>query len=124
MYCSQLELSARRGVQKVLESLYKLLSGCKGIIIARIEKYLIVGNPHGKFCVNRWKMCFERQAYSCNESPKSNTHESFNALKFADKQRKNKASISYSANLGEGCTNFSRSLHKLQLKFVQPSAEC
>ena len=32
-------------------------------------------------------MCFERQAYSCNESPKSNTYGSFNALKFADKQR-------------------------------------
>ena len=74
-------------MQKVLESLYKLLSGCKGIIIARIEKYLIVGNPHEKFSVNRWKMCFERQAYSCNESPKSNTYGSFNALKFADKQR-------------------------------------
>ena len=33
-------------------------------------------------------MCFERQAYSCNESLKSNTHGSFNALKFAYKQRK------------------------------------
>ena len=107
MYCSQLELSARRGVQKVLESLYKLLSGCKGIIIARIEKYLIVGNPHGKFSINRRKMCFEQQAYSCNESPKSNTYGSFNVLKFPDKQRKNKASVSYSANLGEVCTNFS-----------------
>ena len=94
MYCSQLELSARSDVQKVLESLYKLLSGCKGIIIARIEKYLIVGNPHGKFSVNRWKMCFERQAYSCNESPKSNPHGSFNALKFADNQRENKACAS------------------------------
>ena len=67
MYCSQLELSARSDVQKVLESLYRLLLGCKGIIIARIEKYLIVGNPHGKFSVNRWKMFFERQAYSNND---------------------------------------------------------
>ena len=94
-------------MQKVLESLYKLLSGCKGIIIARIEKYLTVGNPHGKFSVNRWKMCFEQQAYSCNESPKSNTYGSFNALKFADKQReKNKACVSFSANHGEVCTNY------------------
>ena len=67
MYCSQLELSARRDVQKVLESLYKLLSGCKGIIIARNEKYLVVGNPHGKFSINRRKMCFERQAHSNND---------------------------------------------------------
>ena len=45
-------------MQKVLESLYKLLSGCKGIIIARIEKYLIVGNPYGKFSINRRKCVF------------------------------------------------------------------
>ena len=54
-------------MQKVLESLYRLLSGCKGIIIARIEKYLIVGNPHKKFSVNRRKMSFERQAHSNND---------------------------------------------------------
>lgn len=38
-------------MQKVLESLYKLLSRCKGIIIVEHKKYLIVGNLHGKFCV-------------------------------------------------------------------------
>lgn len=48
-------------MQKVLESLYKLLSGCKGIIIARIEKYLIVGKSLWEVqyigVVNKWKMC-------------------------------------------------------------------
>ena len=61
-------------MQKVLESLYKLLSGCKGIIIVEHKKYLIVGNPHGKFSVNRWKMCFERQAHSNNELQRGGNH--------------------------------------------------
>ena len=49
-------------MQKVLESLYKLLSGCKGIIIVEQKKYLIVGNSAWQVqcigVVNRRKCVF------------------------------------------------------------------
>ena len=55
-------------MQKVLESLYRLLSGCKGIIIARIEKYLIVGNSAWQVqcigVVNRRKCVFNDKPIS------------------------------------------------------------
>ena len=78
MYCSQRELSARKDVQKVLESLYKLLSGCKGIMIVVYKKYLIVGNSTWKIqcfeVINRWKMYFERQAHSNNAIQRGGNH--------------------------------------------------
>ena len=65
-------------MQKVLESLYKLLSRCKGIMIVVHKKYLIVGNSTWKIqrfeVINRWKMYFERQAHSNNEIQRGGNH--------------------------------------------------
>ena len=51
------------------------------------------------------------------------TKVSFQALKFLDKLSKSKDYVSYSQNLGEVCADYTCSLYKLRLKFVQTSAE-
>ena len=58
-------------MQKVLESLYRLLAGCKGIMIVEHKKYLIVGNSAWQVqcieVVNRRKCVFNDKLIPNNE---------------------------------------------------------